>query len=190
MRWLWMVVVCLGCTPEVSPSVEGSAQVSVPAPEKGVEIAPGFRVPERKGERPKTSEAPTGTMIAHQQQSGNAPRALQDALFARVMTLEGVTTGPSLISVKGARAFFLPREKVVAQGLVGGVEWGHLHPPYDGSLHLTLSPEIVERIERAGWGERHPRAAGVAMIYGPRDDAELEVVYGLVELAWRHAQGR
>ncbi len=140
-----------------------------------------------QGPRPRTTEAPPGTNIAQQQISDNAPIELQDELFDGAMALPYVSSGPSRISVEGARAFLLDADRYLAQQFVGN-EFGHSHPEYDGSLHLILSPELASRIDQSGWGEPHPRVPRVAMVYGPRDDSELEVVWALVELAYRLAQ--
>jgi len=65
-------------------------------------------------------------------------------------------------------------------------EFAHLHPPTDGSLHMSLPPDIVEVVVDNGWAEYHPLAGkyglprNIVMVYGPRDQAELEIVAGLV----------
>jgi len=148
-------------------------------------------LPTREGERPQTTDAPAGTNVAHEQASQRAPRALQERLFARMQALEGVRTGPSLVSVPGARALFLEEE--LARGprdafLVRN-EFVHLHPPYDGSLHIALPPPLHAELRAKGWGEAHPRNAGISMVYGPRDEAELAVVWALVKASYRYARG-
>jgi hypothetical protein len=67
-----------------------------------------------------------------------------------------------------------------------GREFAHLHPASDGSLHMVLPPEVVDQVIENGWAERHPLAgqhglpANIVMVYGPRDDEELEVVAELL----------
>lgn len=153
-----------------------------------IQITKDLAIPARKGERPLASEAPEGTMLAHQQQSQNAPYALQEEIYRRAINLPHVSTGPSLISVPGARAFNL-QPTLVRKPPNVGTEFAHLHPPYDGSLHINLTPDLIKRIEEAGWGEVHPRDARVVMIWGPRDDEELEIVWSLVELSYHYALG-
>jgi hypothetical protein len=74
-------------------------------------------------------------------------------------------------------------------------EVGHFHP-WDGSPHIVLAPELAETAVAAGWAEVHPVAlAGLAptnrvMLYGPRDDDEVEVVFALIAAAVRRAGGR
>jgi phospholipase/carboxylesterase len=65
-------------------------------------------------------------------------------------------------------------------------EFAHVHPASDGSLHMALPSAIVEAVIDNGWAERHPLAGkyglpnNIVMVYGPRDDAELEIVVALV----------
>ena len=72
-------------------------------------------------------------------------------------------------------------------------EFAHLHPRSDGSLHMTLPPEIVDRVLERGWAERQPRAgkhglpSNIVMVYGPRDASELAVVQDLVLASYQHA---
>ena len=67
-----------------------------------------------------------------------------------------------------------------------GREFAHLHPPDDGSLHMSLPAEIVRTVVDNGWAELHPLAGehglpgNIVMVYGPRDDAELQIVAALV----------
>jgi phospholipase/carboxylesterase len=136
----------------------------------------------RAGPRPRTT--PTNP---HTQLDQNAPAALQERVFEIGRSLAGVAVGPSLVSVPGARAFHLPGCGHVAHGaFMIQCEFAHLHPPTDGSLHMTLPPEIVEKVIDNGWGERHPLAgrhglpANIVMVYGPRDEEEFAVVGDLV----------
>ncbi len=149
-------------------------------------------LPVRAGERPLTRKP-----MPHQQLTQNAPRALQEALRERARALPGIRVAPSRVSVPGARAFLLepgwargPAEAFIVEG-----EFAHLHPPYDGSLHLVLPPALAERVVERGWGEFHPLVAeGVlppiyVMIYGPRDEAELEVVWRIFLASYAFARG-
>lgn len=144
---------------------------------------------ERAGERPRTT--PTNP---HTQLDQNAPPALQEKLFALARELPGVIVGPSLVSVAGARAFHLPWCRQPARrGYMVEREFAHLHPADDGSLHMTLPPDIVDTVIDKGWAERHPLAGkhglpdNIVMVYGPRDDAELEIIAALVQVSHAHA---
>jgi Family of unknown function (DUF5519) len=127
----------------------------------------------------------------HAQRSQNAPRDLQEELLHRVLELPGVSEATSGVSVPGARAF------VLNEGSAGGApeafqvgrEFAHLHPPEDGSLHMTLPAEVAEAAYARGWGEPHP-ISGTPLIFGPRDDAELEVVWRLLRSSYEYATGQ
>jgi phospholipase/carboxylesterase len=74
-------------------------------------------------------------------------------------------------------------------------EFAHLHPAYDGSLHMTLPPDVVDAVIENGWAERHPLAGqhglptNIVMVYGPRDDDELAVVADLLRASHSLASG-
>jgi len=143
----------------------------------------------RGGGRPKTTAT-----NPHTQLDQNAPAELQERLFAVVSGLPGVVVGASLVSVPGTRAFHLPGcRRPAVGGFMIEREFAHLHPDYDGSLHMTLPPGIVDQVIDNGWAERHPLAGKfglpdhIVMVYGPRDEAELEVVVALVRASHAHA---
>ena len=148
-------------------------------------------LPHRHGPRPDVSWT-----IPQQQQSQNAPADLQERLFSRLRNLAGVEVGPSRISVPGARgltlehgssderAFLVPRVR----------EFAHLHPAYDGSMHLVLPPELAADVSAKGWGRPHMWAGtrlspGFMLVHGPRDDVELDIVTGIVETSHAYAAG-
>ena len=145
-------------------------------------------VPMRSGPRPKVSPAPRRTDWPQQEFTDNSPAEIQEKLFRRVAALPDVTTGPSITSVPGARGFFLDPTYFTAP-MFSVNEFGHIHPEYDGSLHVMVSPALVRRIAVSGWGELHPRTDQVVMIYGPRDERELEIVFELVRVAYRYSRG-
>jgi phospholipase/carboxylesterase len=101
---------------------------------------------------------------------------------------------PSLISVPGARAFALDiASPASTKAFMIAREFAHIHPPEDGSLHMIVPPERVREILSSGWGEPHVVAlAGLipmntVMIYGPRDEAELEVVWKVLQASHEYA---
>jgi hypothetical protein len=77
---------------------------------------------------------------------------------------------------------------------LGNREIGHFHP-WDGSLHIVLAPELAEAAVTAGWAEVHPAAlAGLTprnrvMLYGPRNEAEADIISSLIAAAVRRAAG-
>jgi hypothetical protein len=143
----------------------------------------------RAGARPRAT-----TTNPHTQLDQNAPPALQELLFAIASGLAGVVVGPSHVSVPGARAFHLPACRHPAEaGFMIEREFAHLHPPSDGSLHMSLPPEVVQLAIDHGWAEYHPLAGkyglpgNIVMVYGPRDQAELEIVTGLLRASHDYA---
>lgn len=124
-------------------------------------------------------------------------RVISD-LAGLLFALPGVREQPSAISVPGARALWLdpndargPREAFLVAR-----EFGHLHPPPEGSLHVALPPTLASEAIATGWAEIHPVArlglipGNVVMLYAPRDDSEVAVVLDLVRSALAFAQGR
>lgn len=139
---------------------------------------------DRKRTGPRPTTTPTNP---HTQLDQNAPLALQERLFETAQSLPGVVVGPSFVSVPGARAFHLPDQINPAnKSFMIEREFAHLHPPGDGSLHMTLPADIVDTVIENEWAERHPLAgryglpANIVMVYGPRDEDELEVVTELL----------
>lgn len=128
--------------------------------------------------------------MPHAQASQQAPPALQDALAERALALPGVSEAPSRVSVPGARAFVLDEEAAAGppEAFQAGREFAHLHPPHDGSLHMTLPAELAAEVYDRGWGEPHP-VSGTPLIFGPRDEKELEVVWRLLRASYQFAAG-
>jgi Family of unknown function (DUF5519) len=150
-----------------------------------------FLARRRAGPRPSTT--PTNP---HTQLTQNAPPDLQERVFALASSLPGVVVGPSAVSVPGARAFHAPESTEAApEAFMVGREFAHLHPPTDGSLHMALPPDVVDRVIDNGWAERHPLAGrhglpgNIVMVYGPRDEDELAVVEDLVRASHALATG-
>lgn len=149
-------------------------------------------LPARSGDRPAVSWT-----IPQEQLSDQAPAELQEELFSRISSLDGVTTQQSAISVPGARGLMLTdrREAPLDAFLVPRAgEFAHLHPSHDGSLHLALPPALAADAVAKGWAVAHPLAGvrlarGMVMVYGPRDDAELATVAGIVETSHAYATG-
>jgi phospholipase/carboxylesterase len=171
-------------------SVSGAAPVGLPDAPSWPTL-PERSLPPRTGPRPEVF-----TDIPQQQLTQNAPEDLQEELFARVSALPQVAGGASHISVPGARAFRLPRSSGPDDAYLvpAAREFAHLHPGYDGSLHLALPPEQAADLVAKGWGAPHMWAgtrlsAGFVMVFGPRDREELETVAGIVEASHAYASG-
>jgi phospholipase/carboxylesterase len=147
-------------------------------------------IPPRFGDKPETTRPVRGSRTAHKQLTQNAPAGLQDELLTRVRALPGVHIGESLVSVPGAHGFHLDAalDKGPAEAFQAGREFAHLHPTEDGSLHMTLPPDLYTEVRAQGWGEPHP-ISGTMLIFGPRDRAELEIVWCLVKASYAFAIG-
>lgn len=159
------------------------------APDPSWPTLPGGALPGRRGPRPSVSWS-----IPQQQETQNSPREVHEALFAEISSLPGVDVGPSHISVPGARALTLQGswadERAFLVPQVG--EFAHLHPAYDGSLHLALPDHLAADVSAKGWGRPHMwagtrLASGFTLVYGPRDWDELAVVRGIVAASHAYA---
>ncbi|GEL22624.1 hypothetical protein PSU4_15780 [Pseudonocardia sulfidoxydans NBRC 16205] len=155
---------------------------------------PGGRLPARAGEPPETT-----TGVPQHQTSQNGPADLADALWQRIAALDGVSTGPTKVGVEGTQALLLDRAASTAPDdafvLPADGEFAHQHPAPDHSLHVALPAELAYDAVGKGWAVPHPLAgvrvsAGMVLVPGPRDAAELEIVAGIVAAAQRHASGR
>ncbi len=149
-------------------------------------------LPAREGPTPRTtSTAP------HQQLDQIPSPESHAALKARAFDFPSVERRPSIISVPGAEALWLLEEggHSCAEAFMRENEFAHVHPPYDGSLHMMLPEGDVPELFERGWGEHHPLVpAGRAppscvMVFGPRDQGELEVILGLIDASYKFARG-
>jgi phospholipase/carboxylesterase len=161
-----------------------SADVTWPTLDNG-------ELPVRRGPLPEVSWT-----IPQQQETQNAPAELQERLYDEVRSLAGVGTGPSQISVPGARGLTLDAGSSDPHAFLvpGAGEFAHLHPAYDGSLHLVLPPALAADVTTKGWGRPHMWAGsrlspGFTLVYGPRDEAELAIVRGIVAASHSYASG-
>lgn len=152
-------------------------------------MQPG-ELPERRGPRPETTRPSFRHRFPHMQISQNAPMMLQEALFERAQRLPGVAVKESLVSVVTARAFHLEAERAGGppEAFLRGREFAHLHPSHDGSLHMTLPPDLVDAVVDKKWGEPHP-VSGAMLVFGPRDRAELDVVWRILLASYAYARG-
>jgi phospholipase/carboxylesterase len=172
-------------------AVHGPAPVG-PAADVTWRGLPGGVLPARRGSRPAVQHR-----VPQQQLDQNAPTDLQERLFARLIELDGVSGAASAISVPGARGFILADAQGPDEAFLvpSAGEFAHLHPAQDGSLHLSLPmPQAADVLEK-GWGVAHPLAGvrltpGMVMVFGPRDDAELDTVTGIVTASYDYARQR
>lgn len=147
-----------------------------------------FHLPIRPGPRPRTTAPTRERPFPHQQLDQLAPEQFQEVLFQRAASLPHVWVGRSLVSLPESRAFHLDAD--AADGPPAAfqrkTEFAHIHTDNDGSLHLTLPPGLYEEVLATGWGEPHP-VSGTMMLFGPRDDEEVEVAWVILQASWRWA---
>ncbi len=145
----------------------------------------GVPLPTRSGPPPETIGP-----RPHAQVSQQSPPRLHRQLATRALELQGVSGADSLVSVPGALAFVLDEQSAGGppDAFQAGREFAHLHPQKDGSLHMTLPSEVAREAYEKGWGEPHPHS-GTPLIFGPRDDEELEVVWQLLQASYTFAKG-
>ena len=146
-------------------------------------FGPRARTAFRRGVRPVTS-----TEGPHSQLSQRSTPALWGRLVARTFALPGIVEGHSTVSPASSRAVFMasspqlraPETSLAPQG--NPVEPAHLHGSDDTSIHLCLPPERAADLCDRGWAEPHRYAdyGSEIMVYGPRDEPELEFVVGLI----------
>src|SRR5918994_2110789 len=91
--------------------------------------------PERPGPEPTiTNEEP------QEQLDQLGPEEVWDEMVRRALELPGVSEHDSVISVKGARAFWLDKDAIKGpqDSLIMETEFAHIHPRPDSSWHLQL----------------------------------------------------
>lgn len=155
-----------------------------------VVFAQEMTLPLRETPRPETTNG-----VPHVQIGVDPFPDLTDELLRRVAAFPGVILGETRVSLPGATGFRLRDELPLARPevIVGGREFAHVHP--DGSLHVSLRPEIARAAVEAGWAIQHPwsgqRAGweGFVMIYTPVTAAELDVVFQLVVTSYEFVTG-
>ncbi|WP_371808656.1 luciferase family protein [Ruegeria sp. HKCCD7221] len=154
-------------------------------------LAQSIEVPERTTPRPETTRGVPHVQI------GVAPvPGLTEDLLRRVNEIPDVEVRETVISMPGAKGFWLADNLSLAhpEVIVGGREFAHVHP--DGSLHASLEPETARVAIDAGWAVAHPWSQkrpgweGFVMIFTPSSEVELDVVFQLVLASYNYVTGR
>ena len=148
-------------------------------------------LPDRVGPRPQTTQG-----VPHVQIGVSSVSEVDTELLRRVSTLPGVEVRPTVVSLPGAKGFWITERVELAhpEAIVGGREFAHLHP--DGSLHASLAPERARNAVRAGWAIGHPWAnqrpgwEGFVMLYTPQSMAELDAIFQLVVDSYNFVTGQ
>lgn len=149
------------------------------------------RLPVRIGAIPATTDG-----VPHVQIDVAPVPEISAELLRRVSKMPGVEVRPTVVSLPGAKGFWLNEKLPLARPdvIVAGREFAHVHP--DGSLHASLSPTLADQAVKTGWAIHHPWASrrpgweGFVMIYTPRSAEELEVVFQLVLESYSFVTGK
>ncbi|MEW2916618.1 luciferase family protein [Ruegeria sp. ANG10] len=149
------------------------------------------QLPERTTPRPETTSG-----VPHVQIGVEAVPELTEDLLRRVNEIPDVEIRETVVSLPGAKGFWLadniPLER--PEVIVGGREFAHVHP--DGSLHASLDPKTARAAIDSGWAVAHPWSQkrpgweGFVMIFTPSSADELEVVFQLVLGSYNYVTGR
>ena len=119
--------------------------------------------------------------------------------MASVSALPGLQVRPTPFSLEGSQGWRL--EESFALGpdsafILQTLEFGHLHRPSDGSMHLLLPSGSSSLALERGWGVIHPLTGTISgetseyvMIYGPRDEDELRTIWTIAQISYYHARG-
>lgn len=105
------------------------------------------------------------------------------------------TVSTSATSLADVHALRMLKRRTDIQGLALPPTGEFIHIHKDGSLHVTLPPDRAEEAIEAGWGERHPMGrqignADLVMLYTPRTEQELDVVFGLAVDSYNYVSGQ
>ncbi|MGJ5590073.1 luciferase family protein [Micrococcus lylae] len=179
--------------PDTSSAHPSSLHTSSPPPgDHPAPALPGTRLTTpRPGERPTTS-----TEGPHRQLDQKAPPQMWGLLVAKTFALPGVEEFFSQVSPATSRGVFLTgqdAERIPETNLAPGrrLEPVHLHGVEDTSVHLVLPAERGRELADLGWAEPHGYAEfGTEwMVYGPRDEQEVDLVLSVIEESIAFARG-
>lgn len=149
------------------------------------------RLPTRETPRPLTTDG-----VPHVQINVETIPELTQELLRRVATIPDVEIRRTIISLPGAKGFWLKDRMplVNPEIIIGGREFAHMHP--DGSLHASLPVPLAQEAIQKGWAIHHPWSKqrpgweGFVMVYSPMNKQELDVVVDLVTRSYNYITGR
>ena len=152
------------------------------------------RIPNRPG------PSPTATFeIPHQQLNQPAPIIVQEELITAVAALPNVLLWESPDSLPGAIGWILGESLDTDEkgDLIAGSEFGHQHRNEVGSMHLSLPAAASQIVLEKGWAVLHPfstvihgsRAVDYLLVYAPRDNEDLKIVWLIVQASYAFARG-
>jgi hypothetical protein len=169
----------------------GVALLGLAASKTALATAGTLQLPARTMQRPATTNS-----VPHVQVNVETVPELNDELLRRVSGIPHVEVRNTVVSLPGAKGFWLADELPLAhpEVIVGGREFSHVHP--DGSLHASLHPETARAAVKAGWAVPHPWAnrragwEGFVTIYSPLTVDDLDVVFQRVLESYSFVTGR
>ena len=147
----------------------------------------------RNGAKPHT-EGP----VPHRQVDQHADTGMWDALYERCFSLPHVSERDSLVvDDPKTRALWLEQVARTApdDAFIAEREFAHIHTRPDSSMHLQLPLDVAAMAISGGWAELHSivwlgfASPASVMLFAPRDVAELEVIWALVQESYRFARG-
>jgi hypothetical protein len=141
-------------------------------------------LPRRSGAAPLVM-----TGLRPEQLTQNGLAAWQASLVKAVGALRGVRVGGSHLCPPGSRAFHLDSWLALGppSAFFAGTEFAHVHPEYDGSVHLFLPPTVAHHAREQGRAMLVP--SGALLVFGPRDLDETKVVLALLIQGYHYARG-
>ncbi len=139
-------------------------------------------LPKRSGFKPNISSSGP-----HAQLSDQSSPELWGRLIFESIAMEHVVEGRSSVSPLTSRALLFDDISAIISPETSlsptePLEPVHIHGFHDTSIHACLPIKRVLEVCLTGWGESHAHADHETeiMIYGPRNEEELEVVLGLI----------
>ena len=152
-----------------------------------------FELPPRAGLQPQTTPC-----APHEQVSQNPDAQMHQSFKERAFNFPFIIRRHSMISVPGAEALCMHPDHAhgCTESFMIGNEFAHVHPAYDGSMHLMLPLECTEELFAKGWGEPHPMAATgmipktAVIVFAPRDKGEIETALKILGTSYEFASGK
>ena len=150
-----------------------------------------LNLPKREGIRPETTNT-----NPHEQLTQTPDLATHETFKAQLFDFAGISRRPSIISVPGSEALWLNEGLPCncSDGFMIGREFAHIHPAYDGSLHVALSQKDFDTVLDSAWGEQHPLAGmgpiphTIALVYAPRNEEEMATVLTIIDASLQNAK--
>ncbi len=143
-------------------------------------------LPARAGPLPRMTPANPQEQLEHYPEDWAIITQLVEFAFG----LPDVIEGPTRIAPPGSRAMILHAGVASNEAaFLVGREFGHIHNPPIGSMHLTLPEPARTHALAKRWIVRHPFAvrgvgpAAAVFVFAPRDHTELEFAKLLIEIS-------